>query len=222
MKFLGHYFDKMKRQKTDRLNAPALPPATEADGRIAADPVPIGRQIRELRRSRNVKLSDLAARVGRSIGNISEIERGLSPLTITVLQDIAGALGVSISWFFSGNAVAPSHERDLVVRADNRRRINFAGAGTTEELLSPGLESRFVIIETTFSPGSGTGEKHRVRKGEEAGVVISGQLELHTEGQVYLLETGDSFSLKGEGSHLCRNPGETDTVVMWVISPPNY
>ena len=117
-----------------------------------------------------------------------------------------------------------SHENldILVVRKGNRRSINFAGAGTTEELLSPSLESRFIVIETTFSPGSGTGEKHRVRKGEEAGVVISGQLELNVEGQVYLLEAGDSFSLKGEGSHLCRNPGETDTVVMWVISPPNY
>lgn len=211
------------KQSTGHRGATQHPPLIGEDGgRIQVDPVPIGRQIRELRRSRGIKLSDLATKVNRSIGNISEIERGLSPLTITVLQDIAEALGVTISWFFSGNAVAPTHERDLVVRKGNRRSINFAGAGTTEELLSPSLESRFIVIETTFSPGSGTGEKHRVRKGEEAGVVISGQLELNVEGQVYLLEAGDSFSLKGEGSHLCRNPGETDTVVMWVISPPNY
>lgn len=182
----------------------------------------IGRQIRELRRSRKVSLAELSAVTHRSIGNISEIERGLSPISISVLQSIAEALGVSLTWFFSGNDAAPPRERNVVVRKANRRRLNFVGAGLKEELLSPHLASQFMLVETTFSPGSGTEDGPRYRKAEEGGVVLSGTLELTFEGQVHLLEAGDSFSLTGDSPHFCRNPGKTDAVILWIISPPHY
>lgn len=182
----------------------------------------IGRQIRELRRSRGESLAALSARLGRSVGNLSEIERGLSPVTVNLLQAIADALGVSISWFFSGSSTAPADEREVVVRKGNRRRLNFTGAGLSEELLSPSLDARFMLVETTFAAGSGTDGRHRIRRAEEAGVVVSGCLELEYDGRTYRLEAGDSFSLRGDGPHGCRNPGRTDAVVIWVISPPHY
>ena len=206
--------------KTDTLEA-----ISERLGRSESadeDRAKIGRQIRELRRSRKVSLLELSAVTNRSIGNLSEIERGRSPITISVLQNIAEALGVSLTWFFSGNEAAPPRERNVVVRKANRRRLNFVGAGLKEELLSPYLNSQFMLVETTFSPGSGTEDGPRYRKAEEGGVVLSGVLELTFEGQVHLLEAGDSFSLKGDSPHFCRNPGKTDAVILWIISPPHY
>lgn len=213
--------DLLARMAT-RQSPPALDAHPPHAIRPSADQAQVGRQICELRRSRKISLVEMSVLTGRSIGNLSEIERGLSPITTTLLQNIAEALGVSLTWFFGGSAAGPARERDVIVRKANRRRLDFAGAGLSEELVSPTLDSRFMLVETTFAPGSSTDAKPRARKAEEGGVVLAGRLELTFRGEVHLLEAGDSFSLKGEDPHFCRNPGKTDAVVLWIISPPRY
>lgn len=182
----------------------------------------IGLQIRQLRRSRGLTLTQLAEMSGRSVGNLSEIERDKSPITIQTLGDIAQALDVPINWFFGPAADTPPEEEGLIVRRDARRRINLSQAGTIEELLSPDLTGAIEMILTTFDPGGETGESGRLRKGDEAGYVVSGVLELRMDGHTYRLEAGDSFALKRGGRHWCRNPGEIPTVVVWAISPALY
>lgn len=183
---------------------------------------PIGQQIRELRKSRGVSLAALAARTGRSVGNLSEIERGKSEVNIQVLQKIAYALGVNMTWFFSGNAIAPVEERDIIVRKSRRRSLDFDKAGTLEEVLSPSLVGEILMVMTTFEPGSGTGDEPRTRTSEEAGLVISGRLDLTVDGHTFTLDPGDSFSLPANGSHFCFNSGDEKVVVLWAIAQSKY
>lgn len=183
---------------------------------------PVGRQIRELRRSRGLTLTELASAIGRSVGNLSELERGVSPIKLDTLDKIARELDVSISWFFSAPATEGTAEGDFVVRRANRREINLSQSGVREQLLSPHLAGNLEMVLTTFAPGAGTGEEGRVRKGEEGGFVISGQLELTVEGQTLLLEAGDSFQMNATGRHWCRNPGDTDAVIVWSFSAAHF
>jgi transcriptional regulator with XRE-family HTH domain len=184
--------------------------------------LPAGRQIRELRRARGLTLTDLAGAIGRSVGHLSELERGVSPITLDTLDKIARRLDVSISWFFSAAAAEESPESDFVVRRGNRREINLSQAGVREELLSPHLTGGLEMVMTTFAPGAGTGEEGRERKGEEGGFVVSGQLELKIDGQTLLLEAGDSFQMTATGRHWCRNPGAVNTVIVWSFSSANF
>ncbi|WP_157960050.1 helix-turn-helix domain-containing protein [Albibacillus kandeliae] len=183
---------------------------------------PVGRQIRELRRSRGLTLTELANAIGRSVGHLSELERGVSPITLDTLDKIARRLDVSISWFFSAPSPEDSPEADFVVRRGNRREINLSQSGVREELLSPHLTGGLEMVLTTFAPGAGTGEEGRERKGEEGGIVMSGQLELRIDGQTILLEAGDSFQLPGKGRHWCHNPGTVDAIIAWSFSNANY
>lgn len=183
---------------------------------------PVGRQIRELRRARGITLSDLAEAVGRSVGNVSELERGISPITLDTLDKIAVRLDVSISWFFSAGALEETPESGIVVRRDRRRELNLRRAGVREELLSPHLTGGLEMILTTFAPGAETGSEGRQRKGEEGGYIMSGQLELRVDGQDILLQAGDSFQLPAEGKHWCRNPGDVDTQVVWAFGNAQF
>ena len=183
---------------------------------------PVGQQIRELRRSRGLTLTDLATAIGRSVGHLSELERGVSPITLDTLDKIARTLDVSISWFFSAPTPEDSPESDYVVRAARRREINLSQSGVREELLSPHLTGGLEMVLTTFSPGAGTGEEGRTRKGEEGGFVVSGQLELIVDDQTMLLEAGDSFQMTGTGKHWCRNPGSVDAVIVWSFSSASF
>lgn len=182
----------------------------------------IGPQIRDLRKAKRLTLSELAGRIDRSVGYLSQLERGLSTITITGLQQIASALEVQVSWFFQGGAAAPPEERDIIVRRNNRRRLYFNGSDVTEELLSPNLSGEIEMILTTFEPGGRTGERGRLRRGEEAGLVISGTLDIETEERTYRLNQGDSFTFRKDGHHSCHNPGNVDAVVLWVYAPASY
>lgn len=182
----------------------------------------LGSQIRDLRKRRGLTLSELAARIGRSVGYVSQVERGSSKLAISDLERIAAALEVQIGWFFQGPSAAPAEERDLIVRRANRRRLEFTGSGVGEELLSPTLTGDIELILTTLEPGASTGPAPRQRRGEEAGLVLSGTLDLELEDRRFRLEAGDSFTLPKNGSHMVHNPGDVPTVVVWVISPPVY
>lgn len=182
----------------------------------------MGDQIRDLRKARGLTITDLAEAVGRSVGYLSQVERNISSVSIPTLQKIAGALGVQVSWFFLSGKEVPEGERDFIVRRDNRRSLSFGDTGVFEELLSPNLSGALELILTSFKPGSWTGEEDRIRQGEEAGLVLEGTLELWVEGQHFLLHEGDSFTFRRSGPHRCHNPGESDTRVLWIMTPPSY
>jgi len=210
-----------RKPDTAALPAAGAPDPGSADGRPG-----IGDQIRELRKAKGVTLSELAERIGRSIGHVSQIERNISSVSISTLQKIAMALGVQVSWFFHdsppGGREVPEEERGFIVRRSNRRSLRFGDTGVFEELLSPNLSGALELILTTFKPDSWTGEEDRLRQGEEAGLVLQGTLELWVEGQHFLLHEGDSFTFRRTGPHRCHNPGDADALVLWIITPPSY
>jgi transcriptional regulator with XRE-family HTH domain len=179
----------------------------------------IGRDIRALRKSRGLTLAELALRVGRSIGWMSQAERGRSALSINDLRRIAGALDAPISWFFAHEGV-PEAERGYVVRAGSRRQIGSVEGGLVEELLSPDLGGAFEVVHAVFEPGAELKETV-TRPTEESAYIVEGVFELWVGDRHFMLQAGDSFRFKGE-PHRWRNPGPGRTVTIWVIAPPVY
>lgn len=189
---------------------------------LDAEPLPIGAQIRDLRKARGMTINELAGKIGRSAGYVSQIERNISAVSIPTLNNISGALGVQITWFFQGNAVAPRHERMHIVRRGGRRKLTFTGAGTVEELLSPSLNGKFELILSRFESGYDSGESALKRDTEEAGLVLTGVFTLWINECRYVLESGDSFRIGREDNHRWANHGDEQVEVVWVISPPSY
>ena len=179
----------------------------------------LGTDIRALRKSRSMTLVDFAANLGRSIGFVSQIERGLSEPTMGDLRNIASLFNVPISFFF-GRSDGDQSEQHHVVRADGRRRIGSTAGDLFEELLSPDLSGSFEIIRSEFAPESALREPLQ-RDTEEAGFLVSGTFEIEIGGAWHRLQEGDAFRLRAE-PYRWRNPGTEPAVVIWVISPPVY
>lgn len=180
----------------------------------------IGEQLRELRQIKNLTLKAVAQSVGISVGYLSQLERNQSRLPIGVLKKISDVLGVHMNWFFQQAADGDPAERDVVVRADKRRKMSFTGLGITEELLSPNLAGPLELLLSTLQPGADS--ENYSHDGAEAGVVMSGTLELWVSGRHFVLQAGDSFSFKSAEEHRCANTGKVATQVLWVITPPHY
>ncbi len=178
----------------------------------------LGNDIRALRKSRTLTLNDLALELGRSVGFISQLERGISEPSIADLRKIARLFDVPISFFFGQNNAAPQ-EQGFVVRAGSRRKLG-EDSDLVEELLSPDLGGSFEILRSEFAPGASR-DTPIVRDTEEAGYLVSGQLDIEIDGKWFSLEPGDSFRFAGEPMRW-RNTGKRVAVAIWVISPPVY
>ncbi len=189
------------------------------DGSELADLSGLGVDLRALRRSRGATLTALAAELNRSVGWLSQVERGLSDPSIDDLRRIAAIFGVPVSFFFR-NDDAPEGERGHVVRADHRRSLGNAVAGLTEELLSPDIGGAFETLRCTFAPGAQL-KTAQQRDTEEAGYIVSGTLDLWIGDTVFHLGPGDSFRLNGE-PYRWYNPGSIPAIVIWTIAPPVY
>ncbi|MEM1161166.1 MAG: cupin domain-containing protein [Pseudomonadota bacterium] len=179
----------------------------------------IGTDLRALRKARGLTLAELALKVRRSVGWLSQIERDVSEPTISDLRRLASALDQPVSLFF-GAGDAPAEERGYVVRRDNWRSLGTSEEGLVEQLLSPDLGGSFEIVRSVFAPGAELAEAN-ARPTEEAGYVISGTLELEIGPRHFTLNPGDSFRFARE-PYRWRNPSTNDCVVIWVIAPPVY
>lgn len=179
----------------------------------------LARDIRALRKSRGMTLSETALRLARSVGWLSQVERGLSQPSLGDLRAIADMFSVPLSLFFSHD-VPREEERGVVVRAGKRRILGTSETGLVEELLSPDLGGSFELIRSEFAPGA-TMEVEARRDTEDAGYVVSGRLDIEIGGVWHLLGEGDSFRFSGK-TYRWRNPGSVPAVVIWVVSPPVY
>lgn len=180
----------------------------------------IGDDIRALRKARGMTLKDLASAVGRSLGWLSQIERGQTAPSVRDLGLIADTFGVNISFFFRSASRAEA-ERGLVLRAADRVPIGSTESGLTEELLSPSLSGSFEMIKSVFAPHSDSNGSIPANQREDGGVIISGRLSLTIGDLTVNLSTGDSFQFAGR-DYAWTNPHDEPAVVIWVVSPPVY
>jgi transcriptional regulator with XRE-family HTH domain len=179
----------------------------------------VGADLRALRKARGLTLAGLALKVGRSVGWLSQVERNLAEPTIPDLRRLADALEQPMSLFFGADP-APETERGYVVRGDARRSLGTAADGLIEQLLSPDLSGSFEIVRSVFDAGAERRE-FVTRPTEEAGYLVSGELELWIGARHFHLYPGDSFRFRGEPFRW-RNPGTVPAVAVWVIAPPVY
>jgi quercetin dioxygenase-like cupin family protein len=125
-----------------------------------------------------------------------------------------------MNWFFQQNTEGDAAERDVVVRSNNRRRMSFTGLGIQEELLSPNLSGPLELLISTIGPHADSEDYSH--DGAEAGLVLSGTLDLWVSGRHFQLFEGDSFAFKSTEVHRCANETDSPTKVLWVITPPHY
>ncbi|MEM7236418.1 MAG: cupin domain-containing protein [Pseudomonadota bacterium] len=189
--------------------------------------IQLGEDLRGLRHAHGLTLEDLATASGKSVSFISKVERGQARPSVTTLQELAGALGVPVGWFFETDGPVPADERPYVVREKRRRKLSYSGLTSTDymgfedHLLSASLDGQLALGMSTYQPGGNTGDELCTHTGEEAGLVLKGQIDLHLDGRVFRLETGDSFSFAAHLPHRYSNPGDSEAQIVWANSPVN-
>jgi len=171
----------------------------------------MGSQIRVMRKERNWTLEEFSRRSGLSIGFLSQVERGLSSLSISSLSAICEALSVPMSTF-----LVAEHSAPMVVKGGcGATQIRFPGSGVTYDMLSGATPTRQLeVLIAAYPPGS---EPPMItHEGEEFGYILEGRLILTVEDVSYELEKGDSFHFLSALRHTIRNPYDVPARTLWV------
>jgi transcriptional regulator with XRE-family HTH domain len=170
--------------------------------------------LRDLRLRKGLTVRQLAHRIQRSIGYVSQIERGLSQPSVEDLQTISEALGVH-SMYFLQQATVKGHP--WVSRPRARRTLGYAN-GITDQVVSPALSSKFIMLETRLEAGAAFEEHNILESDEQGGFVLEGALTLWVDGEAMELQAGDAFQFASASSCRCTNTGNGPVRVLWIYS----
>jgi DNA-binding transcriptional MerR regulator/quercetin dioxygenase-like cupin family protein len=193
----------------------ALGKAAKAKSASGAKPTDLGRKLRRLRMRCNLGVVEAAKRAKVSAGFLSAIELSKANPSVSTLQRLAAAYGTTVLDFYN----LPKQSSRLV-RPKERRAIQTQ-SGVRIELLSIGarqLESHMFRVK----PGAGSDGSYS-HQGEEFIYMMAGTLEIWLdELECHTLSEGDSFWFESTVGHRWYNPSSTDTVMIWINTPPTF
>ncbi|HYF90692.1 MAG TPA: cupin domain-containing protein [Symbiobacteriaceae bacterium] len=178
----------------------------------------IGERIRQRRQQMDISLQELANRTGLTASFLSQVERDVTEPSITSLRRIAGALEVPV-FFFLLDEATPSP----VVRKHERRILRLHDTAAQWELLSPAdPQAQLEVVLTRLPPGVASGDEVTSHPGEEAFVVLGGEMEITVADEIYRLQEGDAIQIRASLPHRIRNSGKQELTVLAAITPPKF
>jgi len=205
-------------RKVRGLNAAAIVELLRREGRVrpaaAGNAGAIGSHLRKLRAKRRLSLAQVARTVGISVGFLSALERSQMSGSVGTLRKLARFYRTNILDFFDATGASARQVRP------EQRKVLEAGPGVQMELLAWGntvMEPHLFRV----APKAGSGDSY-THEGEEFLYVLRGELAITLEKEEYRLKAGDSFYFESATPHHWRNPGQAETWVLWVNTPPTF
>ncbi len=181
----------------------------------------MGFRVKALRKRRGWSLSKLGEETNLSAGYISQLERGVAQPSLATMITLGKTFGVNVQWFFVDEPRPSPADGKYIVRKNDRLLLTYQG-GIVDELLPFRAGGAIEMIYCRLPPGSVSGEGLHTQVGDEAGFVLSGEMSLQIEEELFVLKAGDGFSFSGERPHRFFNQGDIEAVVIWVITPPEF
>jgi transcriptional regulator with XRE-family HTH domain len=171
----------------------------------------VGPQLRKIRQDRGLSVTSVAESAGVTKGFLSLAERGKTRVSVPVLLRVCEVLEISIGSLFN-------YPQEPVVHGGVP--LYMGGVDLQEYLLTPVDEKNVQVMRTTMQAGGGSDGAYTLDAESIFVVVTQGQLYLEVDGEERILETGDSTTFSARKPHNWHNPLETESQVLWVISPP--
>lgn len=199
-----------------------------------------GTLLKKLRKERGHSLREVARRSELTASFLSQVEHGISNVSLDSLRRIAEALDVPLMYFLEeqpedienlSEHIEPepcldedrTKEYSPVVRAGCRPRLILPPSGVEYQLLVPDLTHKLEAVIGRLSPGTANVARKLREETEEFIYVLSGELLIELEDQEYILRPGDSISFPGQTlTKLACASLDRETSWISVITPPVF
>lgn len=193
-------------------------PSASASRQPPIDAATLGERLRAARIGHGLTLRDAADRSGLSRAFLSQVERGEVSPSVASLTKIAEALEIHLAELF-----LPAEQRtEGLVRSGEGVRMTLRPGEHWDEVLSPSLHGKLLVLRSTILPGAGSGAPYHHPADEECVLVLEGRLEVEVDGVRHDLAAGDALTYSSRRPHAWLNTTDADVVALWIITPPNY
>lgn len=210
----------------------------------------LGMRIRQIRLRQSMTIAELADMTGLTASTISQVERAIISPSISTLKKIGNAMGIPLSYLFESTEPQPTPRSTLPENSympfggmadldsylksfanglnmgyspvvhKHERKILSPGQGIRFYLLNPTLAGPIEFIYNEYDPGATTGPNLYSHPGCECGLILSGELIIQINEDVYVLQEGDSITFNSTDPHLKKNDGAAMCTCIWANVPP--
>src|SRR6187551_2929547 len=144
--------------------------------------IDVGAHLKAVRTLYGLSQRELAKRAGVTNGTISLIEQNRVSPSVSSLKKVLDGIPMSLAEFFTVDLrTSPQvfySGEELTDLGDSNVSLRLVAAQRLNRMMA--------IMHERYRPGADTGTEMLSHKGEEGGVVISGQVELTVGGQTRL------------------------------------
>jgi len=179
--------------------------------------VDVGSRLRLARDQAGLSQRELARRTGVTNGTISMIEQNKISPSVASLKKILDGISMSLTDFFALDS-QPINKvffgPDELVQISNGL-LDFSRVGNRPD-------ARLQMMRERYSPGADTGRAMYSHEGEEAGFVITGEVEITVGDVCQVLGPGESYYFDSRTPHRFRNIGDEDCVLISACTPPSF
>ena len=170
---------------------------------------------------------DLAARAGLTSGAISLIEQNKSSPSVSSLKALLDAIPMTMSEFFAEvESVGPPKyfyaQSEFVELSPQDAGLGEGAARLSLRQLGNASQHNLQVLHENYPPGTDTGPDMLRHEGEEAGIVISGIIEITVDDQVRVLNPGEGYLFDSRLPHRFRNIGDAPCVIFSACTPPTF
>ncbi len=177
-------------------------------------PEKLGQAIRLRRKALGKTLNAVAEEADLTTGFISQVERGISSPSLSSLMSIAAALQTSVEQLLS----VPETYSEFIQK-DRRQSYALGTAGRFYEKLGPGFPGALMHSQIIHRPPGHESEK-MCHDGEVFCYLLSGEVEYHLEGAVFVMGPGDVIHHNTAKPHFSRVVSDEESVELWVSTTP--
>jgi transcriptional regulator with XRE-family HTH domain len=175
----------------------------------------LGHSVRQLREEQGLSLRALAERIGFSASFLSQVENGQASPSISSMERIASALGVTLGEFFQ---LAAADARP-VTRADARPVLESEWSKGRIEALGAGISGgRMAPVLVTLEPGGSSGKRAHESAREEFALVLEGRVELTLDEREQTLAVGDAVTIRPGAMRRWHNASEVPARILIVAA----
>jgi transcriptional regulator with XRE-family HTH domain len=175
----------------------------------------LGPSVRRLREAQQLSLRTLAERTGFSASFLSQVENGQASPSISSMERIATALGVTLGEFFQNAELSPQP----VVRSDARPVLHSGWSRAQLEALGAGgMRGRLEPVLVTLEPGGSSGTKAYASGREEFALVLEGTVTLTLNDSEQELACGDAVTIRAGALRRWRNPDQQPARILIVAA----
>jgi len=180
--------------------------------------------IRRYRKQRGLTLRRLSEKAGCTQSYISQLEKGHTVPSLSMVGRLAAALDIKVVDLFSD--VSNGEDNDWSLRRADRRKIEYPDGNVSSQILVTRVSTkRMEPLISNIEPGgtSDTAEGMCHPTGtEEFVLVLRGQLDFQINGKRILLHEGDTLYFDGNLPHGWMNNGSEEAEVLFVFTPPTW